>query len=246
MITVSPSNVDFGALAPGESATEIVKTSEAPADAQVIATIVGDDAAFFNIHGLSSYEWVLEPVDPGELPPGFKGHPKQRVLELASQADGKTPLSVSEGQLVHVEIEAIAPTQSDKFNLRARLFIQGDTWGDPLAVDLTLLSGHVDIAPDSLEVSVSDTTPGRVKFTSELVSGPSTFVVFEPANWDSDAVVTIGSDKPGNSFSIGPGDAPATAPLLISLSGPFRSGFFHLAATAFEKKQQELFVFQIV
>jgi hypothetical protein len=70
-ITVSPSRVDFGALAPGESATTTVKTIEAPADAQVIAAIRGDDASFLNVNTVSSYEWVRKPVDSGELPPGY-------------------------------------------------------------------------------------------------------------------------------------------------------------------------------
>ena len=69
---------------------------------------------------------MLEPVGDGDLPPGFHGHPKERVLELAGQNDGKTPLSVAKGQIVEIEISATAPVVGNKFNYSALLLVQGD------------------------------------------------------------------------------------------------------------------------
>jgi len=248
-ITVNPPSIDFGALASGEGATGTVKTVEAPADAQVIATIRGDDASFFNVNSVSSYEWVLRPVDPGDLPPGYKGHPKERVLELAGQTDGKTPLRVSKGQIVEVEIAAVAPPVSDKANFNAQLLIQGDTWGDPAAVNLSMLYGHVEIVPDSLQVGISQVEPGSVTFSLTLTDGPtptgiSTRVFFELANWTTDAVVTFAGDN--SPVIVGPQHTTVPAKRRFQLSGPQNSGFFHLAATAFDKRQSKLLVFQIV
>lgn len=243
MITVTPSKVDFGALAPGKIATQTVKIAEAPADAQFIASIVGDDAPSFNVSRISSFEWVMEAVDPSELPPGFKGHPKQRVLELAGQTDGKTPLNVSKGQLLEVEIGASAPITGDKLNLSATLFVQGDTWGDPQAVPLSLLYAHVDIAPATLEIPVPSVGSATLAFSLRAIAGGGTFVVFDLANWTTDAQMIILSEK---SFSIGPpGQPPKPVMLTFGSSGPRGSGYFHLAATAFDGKQRELFVIKL-
>jgi hypothetical protein len=243
MITVTPSRIDFGALAPGKIATQTVKLSEAPADALFSARITGEDASFFNVNRVSSFEWVLEAVDPSEMPPGFKGHPKQRVLELAAQTDGQTPLSVQKGQLVEVEIGASAPISSGKLNLSATLFVQGDSWGDPQAVPLSLLYAHVDIVPAALEVQVTSVGSGSLGFSLNEIAGGGTFVEFDLANWPTDAQMIILSDK---AFSVGPsGQPPKPIALTFGNNGSRGSGYFHLAATAFAGKQRELFVIKL-
>jgi hypothetical protein len=223
-----------------------VKTVEAPADANVIAAIRGDDASFFNVNRITSYEWVLEPVDPGDLPPGFKGHPKQRVLEVAGQTDGKTPLSVSKGQIVEVEVAAVSPIDSQKFNLNAQLLIQGSTWGDPAVVPLSILYGHVEIIPDSLRIPIASAGSGSVVFSVTLTNGPTTQVIFEVAKFIGDADVFV-SEFPPPPHTVGPQLNQPLNPkpkLTITVSS-VGNGFFHLAATAYDRRQSQLFVFQI-
>jgi hypothetical protein len=152
---------------------------------------------------------------------------------------------VAKGQIVEVEISATAPVVGDKFNYSALLLVQGDSWGPPLAVRLSLARGHVDIVPQN-DAVILNLGQGHVDFTLRSVTGAGTFVIFETAGWATDANVTISGKS---SFGIaGQLAAPNTLLFQSGPANPNSSGFFHLAATAFndsENKQHELFVFKV-
>lgn len=236
--------LDFGALAPGRSASASLMTFDAPSDAQVSLGIGGPDPSFFRVTKMTSFDWVFEDVPPSEGPPGgFKGHPKQRVLEIANQTDGSRPMSVSKGQPVQVEVEALAPVVlADKIAVLASLFIDGDTWGDPAVVTLKMLYAHVDIVPATLSVAVGSVQQSPLDFTLTSVTGGGTSVVFEPANWTTDASIQVSGDTQP---TVGPDHTPKHMRLNLLNDGTKGSGFFHLAASAFGGKQRELFVIQI-
>ena len=150
-VAVSSQSIDFGVVGLGTTGPDIsvdpsfgpprisfnggVQINSAPTDAIVTARIIGDSAHLM-VRDITILEWVMEEVDRGELPPGFKGKPpKVRVLEQAGQSAGPGPLAVKKGQLVLVRVRYQAPTSPGA--VTATLIIQGDTWA-PIAVPLAL------------------------------------------------------------------------------------------------------------
>ena len=85
-------------------------------------------------------EWVLEPVDPGELPPGHKGPlPKVKVLEIVNQNDGSSPVSVI-GQYLLVRVQYSAFFSGP--NPTGTLMIEGDTW-EKISVPLSFFPAQL-------------------------------------------------------------------------------------------------------
>src|SRR5215471_13519486 len=112
-VTFTPQELNFGGVTPGSSGPNIsvdpslgpprvsfagsVQIKEAPANANVTAFVEGDST--FKVRDIIIMEWVLEPVDPSELPPGHHGRiPKVKVLEVVGQSDGTTPVAIKTQQ----------------------------------------------------------------------------------------------------------------------------------------------------
>jgi hypothetical protein len=130
--------LDFGSATYGDAVSRNASNESVPSDANVTATI-GTANAYFAVTAVTSYVVSLEPVPPGELPPGLKGPPpKQKVYTQVGQSNGKTPLHVAKGQAVYVSVSLTVPTSSVVPGpTSATLTITGDSWGTPTAVALT-------------------------------------------------------------------------------------------------------------
>src|SRR5262249_7142217 len=116
-----PGLLDFGAVLPGGVGPDIsvdpaappfafssaggIQVLTAPADDTVTAQIV-DGNGVFAVRDLNILEFVLEDVDPGELPPGHHGPPpKIKVLEIVASVKGSAPLQVRSGQRLLARVE---------------------------------------------------------------------------------------------------------------------------------------------
>ena len=191
-VVFTPSTgLNFGGVLPGSSGPDItvdpsfgppaisfnggVEIQAVPADAQVTATIEGD-TTHFKVRDITVMEWVLEPVDPGELPPGHHGPPpKVKVLEQVAQSDGTKPLAVKKDQFVLVRVEYEALHVEGTFT--ATLLINGDTW-QPIRVPLSLFLGEVVTTFDVTEVSIVQGTQVIVPMSVASIAGPAVDVAY--------------------------------------------------------------------
>jgi hypothetical protein len=190
-VVFTPSNLNFGGVVPGSSGPDIdvdpslgppaisfnggVQIKAAPSDALVTARIEGD-TMHFQVRDIIVMEWVLEPVDLSELPPGHHGpRPKVKVLEVAAQSDGTTPLAVKKDQfvLVRVKYDALRPEGS----FLATLSINGDTW-QPIQVPVMLFLGGVVTTFDATEVNIVQGTQVAVPMTVASIAGPAVDVAY--------------------------------------------------------------------
>jgi len=191
-VDFTPTSLNFGAVAPGSSGPDVsvdpslgppaisfsgsIRVKNVPVAANVTAA-VKSGAPVFKIRDVIALEWVMEEVDPGELPPGHHGRPpKVRVLEVAAQSDGLTPLAVSAGQYLVVRIEYLAPSEGSNFT--GALTVTGDTW-EPIEVPLSLyLSGlSTKVAQKSVELMQGATNDLAIEIRT--IAGPSSTVRFE-------------------------------------------------------------------
>ena len=157
LVSYVPSNLDFGAVRPGDSGPDIsvdgslgppatsfkggVQIKSVPVAATLTASIRNNSGAF-RVRDIIVLEWTLEDVDPGELPPGHHGRlPKVKVLEVFSQSPGGAPVAVTAGQYVVVRV-AYATSFLDSGGLTATLRIEADTWA-PIEVPLSLFLAGV-------------------------------------------------------------------------------------------------------
>jgi hypothetical protein len=194
-VDFSPTGLGFGGVLPGAIGPDIttfggdlpssaggIKIAEAPIDANLTVSIIGD-TSHFHIRDVFIMEWVEEVVrpDPGERPPHGHGDllpsqlPKTKVLEVVSQTDGSSPVAVKKGHLVLVRVEYTALNVEGAFT--GTLVIQGDTW-DPVRVPLSLFLADV-------RTSVSDTIniaqgyQASLPLTVTSVMGPGIDVTYE-------------------------------------------------------------------
>jgi hypothetical protein len=240
-VQFSPNHLDFGAVASGKvGPTKNVTISKAPADAQVTASISGGDISFFKVLGVSNFHRTLRPVDPSELPHGFKGHPQEVVLEQVGQSDGLTRLAVSKDQFVKVEVGVTAPINLvGRDTLASTLLIQGDTW-DPVMVPLSMLLAHIET---TLVGTVVEFTfgLGSLPIVVRSAAGPETPVTY-------DVIQRPDLSEKGISMANGPkvvtvlrGDTVPTT-LFFRADQTVKSGqFFHVGMLAFNNSQGESF-----
>ncbi len=155
-VSYSPQQLNFGAVLPNSTGPNIsvdpsfgppgisfaggVQIASAPVDA-VLRAHIERDPVHFRVRDITVLEWVLEPVDPGELPPGHKGPPpKVRVLEVAGQVDGSAAISAKAGQFVLVRAEYADLGAGGTLN--GTLVIEGDTW-NRIEVPLSFFAAEV-------------------------------------------------------------------------------------------------------
>jgi len=147
----------------------------------------------FSVRDVLLYEWVLEPVDPGELPPGHHGPlPKVKVLEQAGGSDGQTPLAVSVGQYLVVRVEYEAPQGSGTFP--GTLIIEGDTW-ETIRVPLTLsLEEIVTLVPrDTLQIAQGESAGFGIEVMH--ITGPAIDVSYQLSPLFLDTGLTLAPVK---------------------------------------------------
>ncbi len=191
-VQFSPGNLAFGGVAPGSFGPDItvdpsfgppavsfngaVQIPVVPADARITASITGD-TAHFAVRDMIAMEWVWEPVDPSELPPGHHGPPpKVRVLEQGAQSDGGTPLAVTKNQFVLVRVKYSA--LSDEGVYTSRLVIQGDTW-QTISVSLSLFLAQVATSVDSGVLTITQGGQADLSIAIHSLAGPAVDVSYE-------------------------------------------------------------------
>jgi hypothetical protein len=200
-----PHDLNFGAVAAGSDGPSIavdpsfgppaisfaggVQIAQAPADANVTATIEGDTSTF-QVRDVVLMEWVLEPVDPTELPPGHHGPPpKVRVLEVVDRSDGVSLLAVKKDQLVLVRAMYTAPADGGPFT--ATLVIVGDTW-ERIEVPLSLFPSAVSTTFLNTPIELAQGRATAVTFETRVTAGPNPpHVHYEMSRTQLHAGVTI-------------------------------------------------------
>jgi hypothetical protein len=214
-VTFSPPRLDFGAVAPGSTGPSIivdpsfgppgvsfaggVQIDPAPADARVTVGIERGTPVF-QIRDIILMEWVLESVDPTELPPGHHGPlPKVRVLEVVARSIGPTAVDVKKDQVVLVRAMYVAPAGGAPVD--GSLEILGDTW-DPIQVSLSLFPSGVLTTFLNTPIRLAQGRETDVTFENHVVAGPDAPLVhYELSRTQLDTGVTI----------IGRADFPATS-----------------------------------
>ncbi len=191
-VTFAPQTLNFGGVLPNSEGPDItvdpslpadamsfqggVQIGNAPANANVTASIAGD-TSHFQIRDVSVLERVLRDVDPNELPPGHHGPlPKERVLELVAQGDGSQPLPVKKGQFVLVRVKYLTRRSEGVFT--GTLLIQGDTW-ETVPVPLSLFLAEVTTNIGTTLLTISQGQQINLPITVSSVVGPETDVRYE-------------------------------------------------------------------
>ena len=203
-LSYSPQSLDFGGVPPGSSGPDItldpslpptavsfaggIKTAEVPVAGNVTAVIT-DDSFHFQVRDVLALAWVLEEVDPGELPPGHHGPlPKVKVLESVAQSDGVRPLAVAAGQIVLVRVEYAAHFSEGTW--KGTLEIKSDSW-DTISVPLSLFLAEV--RTDWADASLSIARGQKVSFPimARLLAGPATPVFYEMSTLQLDTGISL-------------------------------------------------------
>jgi hypothetical protein len=191
-VSFTPDHFDFGAVIPGSTGPDIsvdpsfgppqvsfsgaVQIKNVPVDASVTAR-VEEGTAFFKVRDVIALEWVWEEVDPGELGPGHHGPPpKVKVLEVASQSDGVTPLAVKQAQFLLVRVEYLVPGDGGVYS--GKLVVIGDTW-DPIEVPVSFYLSYVSTTVLNTPIDLAQGTPTDVMVEFKVAAGPDSNVRYE-------------------------------------------------------------------
>jgi len=165
-------------------------TSDTVATAQITS-----GSNVFAVRDLIVLEWVWEPVDPGELPPGHSGPPPRvRVLEAAGSHTGPGSIAVKAGQVLLVRVTYTAG--SSPASSSGTLAVTAPGW-DAVSVPLALTTfvpppaSIVDtrLLFDSLTIVVGRQAELPIEVT--WVSGPASTVAFERSPVFQDAHVSV-------------------------------------------------------
>jgi hypothetical protein len=228
-VSYTPQNLNFGGVAPG-SGPDIsvdpssgppaisfaggVSITEVPANAVVTTTITGD-TAHVRIRDVTVLEWMLEPVDGGELPPGHHGPPpKVRVLEIVNQTDGSAPVTVTAGQFLLVRVEYDAPQADGSFT--GTLVIQGSTW-QPIQVPLSCFVALVQTQFDNTPVILPRGTTQHLIMTVNVLFGPPTNVTWQQSPIQQSSGITI---LPAPPFAATRAPTDASLGLQVAIDAP--------------------------
>jgi hypothetical protein len=175
-----------------------IEIKDAPEDGLMSVTIEGDTDHFF-IRDIYVMEWVMEPVDPGELPPGFHGPlPKVKVLEVVNFSDGKTPVQVMQHQYVLIRTSYASGETPGTFN--AIVTIEADNW-ETIVVPLSLFIADVNTQPSGF-LNIPQGGRASLPFMIQSTAGPSVDVHFEMSPTQLDNGLTLA----GNNFSLFSGE----------------------------------------
>jgi hypothetical protein len=202
-VDFTPDHLDFGAISPGSSGPDItvdptfgpprvnfagaVQIKNVPANANVTARF--EQTSNFKVRDIIAMEWVWEEVDPGELPPGHHGPlPKVRVLEVAAQSDGQSPLAVLKGQYVLVRAEYLAPADGSTFT--GTLVITGDTW-NVITVPVSFFLSGISSTVRNTPIELAQGTPTTITLDVKVVAGPESDVRYEMSPTQLHAGVSI-------------------------------------------------------
>ena len=170
----SPASLDFGIVAPGtgvalstQSAAEFINT------VAVTASIVDDSSGgAFSVATVQSLVLVTE----YESDPGVRGGKPVKVttLETVAHSDGITPLQVSKGQLVAVQIGYLAASQEASDKASATLQIDG---GGSTIASIPLTAEVGEIAIDIPPITIRQMQTMSVQATVQLIAGGATEVL---------------------------------------------------------------------
>lgn len=202
-VIYTPQTLDFGGIRLGAFGPDIseaipfsdlpgfegsVEIKEAPVGANVITYISGD-TTHFSIRDVYVLEWELEPVDTGELPPGFHGPiPRVRQLEVVTQTDGSGTVAVAAGQVMLVRLAYAAQNVAGNYN--ATLVIQGDAW-DTVEVPLSLFISDSATTFDAAPVEIIQGQQVTIPMTVTSIAGPAADVSYEASPLLLDTGITI-------------------------------------------------------
>lgn len=202
-LVVSPTVLDFHAVAPGQQGPGIVNDPSLPpwsvnmsggvivrgvtTETSVRAGVSG--GAAFALRDLLVLDWVLEEVDPGELPPGHHGRPPQvKVLEEVAHSDGVVPLAVAPGQVVLARVMYAAPESGT--GASGTLHISGDGW-DPIDVPLSLFLSDVSTTFTRPPIVLAQGTSTQVAIDIQVLAGPDAPVQYEMSRTQSHTGVSL-------------------------------------------------------
>ena len=187
--TTVQSSLNFGGVPLGSFGPDItpvwdlpsfnggIEITDAPADGLVFVNISGD-TDHFSIRDIYVMEWVWEPVDPGELPPGHKGPlPKEKKLEVVNFSDGTSPVEIKQGQFLLVRTAYAAGFAFGTFT--ATVTIEADTW-ETITVGLSLFIADVNTTPSGI-LNIAQGQKAMLPFTILSIALSAVDVRFEMA-----------------------------------------------------------------
>jgi len=228
-LLVSPVSIDFHAVAPGQQGPSITNDPSLPpwavnfsggvsvrgvsSDTSVRASVSGDPA--FALRDLLVLDWVLEDVDPGELPPNHRGRPPQvKVLEEVARSDGVAPLAVAAGQVVLARVMYAAPQSGTGAN--GTLHINGDGW-DPIDVPLSLLLSDVSTTFTRPPIVLPQGTSTQIAIDIQVLAGPDTPVQYEMSRTQLHSGVSLIGQTSFQATSV---PTPAVLTFSVALDAP--------------------------
>ncbi|RQP23646.1 hypothetical protein [Piscinibacter terrae] len=223
-------SVDPSIGPPAISFKGAVRIDNVPSSTTVRAHISGDSGVF-QVRDLIVLDWILEEVDPGELPPFHRGPlPKVRVQEVAATAPGNASISIQKGQTLVVRVQYAAP--SADASATAMLNIEGDGWAlQQVAVSLFTADVETTLGIPTLTVFQGQTA--HVPMLVKSVAGPAVDVRYEQSRTQLHTGVSIPPalvhlDRHG--FT--------TAPLTLSIApdAPLGSNTIFVDQFGFERK----------
>jgi hypothetical protein len=246
-VKFAPQALGFGGVEPGSSGPDITVDpniatvapevmslaggliiQSAPAAANVAAHI--EDTSVFTVRDVTVREFVLVEVDPLELPPGFKGHPKHRVLETVAQSDGSVPLAVKKGQFVLVRVQYTAPNRDGTFT--GRLVIQGDTW-ETVEVPLSLFTANIETIFGITPLIISQGRQAELQAFVKSLAGPAVDVHYETSRLQLHTGISLDA----NSLHLNSGESTSTKLILhADKDAPLGENTLFIDEIAFKRK----------
>lgn len=139
---------------PGETHNPVVSIAKAPSAAEVTASIIPENA-LMKIKQLVAFRTVRRPFTEEEInelppsPPSIREKARRNgtvEIQEAGRSDGRTPLTVSTGFQVQIQMDFAAPLQQAPEVTTAVLRIDGTTW-ERVEIPLVLLIGRGAFAP---------------------------------------------------------------------------------------------------
>jgi hypothetical protein len=186
------STADCGLVVAGQTGGAEGGVANTFAGVPVTAWVTDDTSGGgFQITGLTTYN--VQPVDPGELPPGHKGPPPLELI-VVSQVAGAGPISTAEADYIAVEVSFSAPSAPTAFRYTG-LAVLGAGPGTAVAVPLAALVAGISTTVSGPPRVIRQGSEGDIPIMVRSVNaaGPAARVNYTLARNVPPGIETAGS-----------------------------------------------------
>ncbi len=130
-VTVQPSTIEFGAVAPGTVGGKLAYIDNCPAATAMTVSV--DGSPVFSVSRVVVSHWETRAVDPSELPPHHgppparpAPTPTERVVVQDSENDGSGPLGTTAGSILTVYVAGFVPIGATDVDIHGVLVVSAD------------------------------------------------------------------------------------------------------------------------